>query len=255
MGQYGRALFYLNKARQISKSSPNTLAKVLNSLGSLLLEQEDHTAAQTYFDQSIAIYQSQRNEREEARVLLNSAVIKERQGHYDEALHLFQHTLERAKTTKMVDVQIAAGQGLGVVLTAKRDFPAALQAINQSLALARQVNARTREVELLWCAAQTYYEMQNYRESALLAEQAVTLARSLRLPKLAYLATATLGEAYAADDRVELAIATLKESIDQIEALRDKVAGRQEALHLFFENKVSPYQTLVRLLTKEGKNF
>jgi CHAT domain-containing protein len=231
------------------------LAKVINSLGSLLLDQEDYAAAETYFDQSIEIYRSQRNEREEARVLLNLAVIKERQGHYDEALHLFQQIMERAKSTKMVDVQIAAGQGLGVVLTAKRDFPAALQAINQSLALARQVNARTREAELLSCAAQTYYEMQNYRESASLAEQAVTLARSLRLPKLAYLATTTLGEAYAADDKVEPAIATLKESINQIEALRDKVAGRQEALQLFFEDKVSPYHTLVRLLTKEGKNF
>ena len=255
MGQYGRALFFLNQARQIAKRSPNTFAKVINSLGSLLLEQEDYAAAETYFDQSLRIYRSGGNEREEARVLLNLAVVKERQGHHDEALHLFEQTMDRAKSTKMVDVQIDAGQGLGVVLTAKQDFPNALQAINQSLALARQVNARTREVELLWCAAQTYYEMENYRESASLAEQAVTLARSLRLPKLAYLATATLGEAYAADDKVDLAIATLKESINQIEALRDKVAGRQEALHLFFENKVNPYQTLVRLLTRQGKNF
>lgn len=257
MGQYGLAFSYLNKARQISKSSgdPNSLANVINSFGSLLLEQEDYAAAQNYFDQSLAIYRSQGNEREETRVLLNLGVIKERQGYYDEALELFHHTMEAARKTRFLGVQIAAGQGLGIVLTAKRDFPNALQAINQSLELVRQVNVRTHEVELLWCAAQTYYEMQNYRESASLAEQAVTLARSLRLPKLTYLATAALGEAYAADDKVELAITTLKESINQIEALRNKVAGRQEALQFFFENKVNPYRTLVRLLTRQGQNF
>jgi len=257
MGQYGRALVYLNKARQISKSSgdPTTFANVINSLGSLFLEQDDYAAAQSYFNQSLAIYRSLRNEKEEARVLLNLAIIKQRQGHHDDALQLFNRTIEAATTAKLVDVQIAAGQGLGLVLTAKRDFPNALIAINQTLEIARRTNAKTREVELLWSAAQTYYEMQNYPESASLAEQALTLARSLRVPKLTYMATAALGEAYAADGKVESAITTLKESIDQIEALRNRVAGRQEGLQLFFENKVGPYHTLVKLLTEQGKNF
>ena len=37
--------------------------------------------------------------------------------------------------------------------------------------------------------------------------------------------------------------------------MRDQVAGRQEGRHLFFENKVGPYHTLVKLLTKQGRNF
>jgi len=48
------------------------------------------------------------------------------------------------------------------------------------------------------------------------------------------LATATLGETYAADHKVELAITTLKEAIDQIEELREQVVGRQESRQLFF---------------------
>ena len=117
------------------------------------------------------------------------------------------------------------------------------------------MNAKTREGELLWLAAQTYYAMQNYGESAALAEQALALARSLRLPKLTYLATAALGEAYAAGDKVDLAITTLKDAINQVEALRNRVSGRQEGRQLFFENKVGPYHILVQLLTKQGQNF
>src|SRR6185369_5987962 len=129
-----------------------------------------------------------------------------RQGRDNQALKFFDRTLESAKAAKLVDVQIAAGAGRGGVLTAKRDFPSALKAINESLELARRVNAKTREAELLWSAAQTYFAMREYGESAASAERALMAARSLGSSKLTYLATATLGEAYAADNKVELAI-------------------------------------------------
>src|SRR5215216_4913264 len=72
---------------------------------------------------------------------------------------------------------------------------------------------------------------------------------------LSSLASAALGEAYAADEKVELAITTLKDAITQMEELRDQVVGRQEGRHLFFENKVGPYHTLVKLLTRQDKSF
>jgi CHAT domain-containing protein len=192
---------------------------------------------------------------EEARVLLNLAILEQRQGRDDEALKLFERTLESAKAAKLVDVQIAAGVGLGGVLTAKRDFPNALKVINDNLELARRVNAKTREAELLWRAAHTYFAMHDYRESAAIAERALVTARSLQLPKLTYLATAALGEAYAADNKVDLAITTLTEAINQIEELREQVMGRLESRQLFFKNKVGPYRTMVKLLTQRGDNF
>lgn len=257
MGEYTHALSSLSKAHQVSRNSgdQNTRANIMSSQASVFLEQEDYVLAQKFFDASLAIYRSQGNAREEARVLLNLAVLEQRQGRDDEALKLFELTLKRANAAKLVDVQIAAGEGLGGVLTAKRDFPNALKAINENLELARRVDAKTREAELLWRAAQTYFAMHHYRESAASAEKALMAARSLQLPKLTCLATAALGEAYAADDKVELAITTLTEAINQIEALRDQVVGRLESRQLFFENKVGPYQTMVKLLTQQGNNF
>jgi CHAT domain-containing protein len=257
VGQYGQAFSYLNKAHQVSKSSgdQNTRANIMSSQASLFLEQEDYGAARTYFGAGLAIYRSLGKTRQEARVLLKLAVIRQHEGHYDEALQFFERSMERANITNLVDVQIEAGQGIAVVRTANRDFPDALKAINQSLELARRVNAKTREAELLWRAAQTYYAMQDYRESASLAEQALSLARSLRLPKLTYVATAALGEAYARDGQVDLAITTLNEAINQIEDSRDDATDRPESQYLFFENKLGPYHTLVRLLTDQGKDF
>lgn len=257
MGEYGRAFSALTKAHQVSRSSgdESTRAHIMSNQAALFLAQEDYAAAQKYFEASLGIYRSLGNTREEARVLLNLAVIDQRQGHDADALQLFQGSMERANAAKLVDVAIAAGQGLAVVFTTKHDFPNALKAINHSLELARRVNAKAREVELLWRAAQTYYAMGNYEESAAIAERALTLARSLRLPKLTYLAATALGEAYAADRKFELAITTLKEAINQVEEMRDQVAGRQESRQLFFENKLGPYHKLVELLTKQGNVF
>ena len=112
-----------------------------------------------------------------------------------------------------------------------------------------------RETELLWRTAQTYHQMQGYARAEQLAQDAVVLARAMRLPKLTFLATATLGDAYAANNKTELAVKTVKDSIDQLETLRDRVVGREEGLQLFFENKVGPYHSLVTLLTEQGKNL
>ena len=91
MGQYGRAFSHLTKAHQVSMSSgdQNTRANIMSSQASLFLDQEDYAAAQKHFKASLAIYGSLGNTRQEARVLLNLAIIEERQGHYENALPLF----------------------------------------------------------------------------------------------------------------------------------------------------------------------
>jgi CHAT domain-containing protein len=97
--------------------------------------------------------------------------------------------------------------------------------------------------------------MHDYARAEQFVDEAVALARAMHLPKLTFLATATLGDVYAANKKTELAIKTLKDSIEQLETLRDRVAGSEEGLELFFENKLGPYHSLVTLLSAQGKNF
>src|SRR5439155_8250791 len=86
-----------------------------------------------------------------------------------------------------------------------------------------------------------------------LAESALTLARASHLPKLTYLATTTLGESLAAQKKSDLAIETLKDAVQQLEALREHVAGTELETQLFLENKVASYNALVDLLIGQGR--
>lgn len=250
-----RALFYLTKAVEIVRTlnDKDMMASLRNSIGVLYTEQEDYAQAKAQFDQSLKIYSGENNQRETARVLLNLGVLEQRLGNYDEALSHFKLSFQRAEATKSIDVTIAAGEGIGVVLTAKKDFIGALESFNRSLGVARETKNKTRETELLWRSAQAYYEMRDYSHSTTLAESAVAMARSAHLPKLTYLATTSLGQSYAAQSRFELAIQTLKQAVQQIEAMRDEVAGREVESQIFLESKVASYHALVELLIKQGK--
>jgi CHAT domain-containing protein len=250
-----RALFYLNKAVEIvgTLNDKDMMASLRNSIGVLYTEQEDYAQAKAQFDQSLKIYRGENNQRETARVLLNLGVLEQRLGNYDEALSHFKLSLQGAEATKSIDVTIAAGEGIGVVLTAKKDFVGALESFNRSLAVAGETKNKTRQTELVWRSAQAYYEMRDYSHSTTLAESAVAMARSAHLPKLTYLATTSLGQSYEAQSRFELAIQTLKQAVQQSEVMREDVAGREVESQIFLESKVASYHALVDLLVKQGK--
>lgn len=252
-GDHVKALAALNSARQTATGEQ--IPKVLNSLGYLYMEQEDYAQADAQFRQTLEIYRDAKNQRGESRVLLNLGVVQQRQGNHEQALTLFTQSLGAATTTKSVEVEIAALEGIGVVLTAQSRFDDALKSLNKGLVIARESQDKTRQTELLWRTAQTYEQMRDYARAEQFAQDAVAFARAMHLLKLSFLATATLGDVYAANKKTELAIKTLKDSIDQLETLRDRVAGREEGLELFFENKLGPYHSLVTLLSAQGKNF
>src|SRR6185503_1205029 len=232
-GDHVKALAALNSARHTATGEQ--IPMVLNSLGYLYMEQEDYAQADAQFHQTLKIYRAAKNPRGESRVLLNLGVVQQRQGKHDEALTLFRQSLDAATATKVVEVEIAALEGIGVVMTGQSRFDDALKSLNKGLVIARESQDKTRQTELLWRTAQTYQQMQDYTRAEQFAQDAVAFARGLHLLKLSFLATATLGDVYAANKKTELAIKTLKDSIEQLETLRDRVAGSEEGLELFFE--------------------
>jgi CHAT domain-containing protein len=256
-GDNVQALAVLNKALVISKALKNQQqeASRLNDIGYLYMEQEDYAQARAKFKESLSIYRLLKNQREESRVLLNLGVIEQREARFDEALVHFHSSLETAKATDTFDVRIAAGEGIGVALTGKKDFVAALKVLDESLAFASKINDRTREAEVLWRSAEVRYEMGDFASSLQLAQKALDQARQVHSPKLVYLVTATIGQTYAALNKNELAIQTLKEAVALAEAMRDQVAGQDESQQLFFENKISSYNSLIKLLIEQGNTF
>src|ERR1051326_338136 len=255
IGDSTTGLACLNKALDIShhNSDARLTASLRNDIGYLYLEQEDYAQASAQFRESLKIYEAENNKRERGRVLLNLGVTEQRRSNYDDALRYFRLSIENATITGALDNQIAAYEGIGVVLSSQRDFAGAIESLKNGLALAKQTQNKTREAEILWRSAQAYYDQGNYSQSAELAESALKLACTSHLPKLRYLATTTLGESLAGQKKRDLAIETLKDAVQQLEALREHVAGSELETQLFLENKVASYNALVDLLIEQGE--
>jgi CHAT domain-containing protein/tetratricopeptide (TPR) repeat protein len=253
VGDHSKALAHLNIAFKTARGEQVPTA--LESMGSVYLEQEDYAQARAQTQQALKIYRASKNVAGEATAQLDLAVGEQRQANYDKALDLFRQSLEAATGTDLLDTKIAALEGIGVVLTGKRDLSQALKTLNDGLALACETNNKLRQTELLWRMAEAYVLTNDLQKAEQLCQEAVTLARAMRLAKLTYLTTATLGEIFAANHKTELALTTLKESVNEIESLRENVAGREEELQLFFKKALGPYHSLVKLLTQQGQTF
>lgn len=253
-GENPRALLLLSQALTIAQRLPyhDLTARILQSIGLLYLEQEDYAQAVHYFEQSLAAYHKSPNQTEATLVWQNLGVTYQRQGNYAQALESFQKSLSQAGLTDK-DVAITAQQGMGVVYREQGNFKAALEALAQGLALAKEIGDQTRIAEILWRKAEVYFDLHNYAEAAVLSEEALRIARSLRLPKLSYLTATTLGKAYIGQQKHALAANVLSQAIEQVETMRSQVVGREQGRQLFFEKKVTAYHALLELLIAQNK--
>src|SRR6185295_17660487 len=109
-GDHIKALQYLNSS--LKTATVGQIPNLLNSLGYLYMEQEDYAQANAQFEKSLKLYRSAKNQKEESRVLLNLGVVQQREGNHNEALNFFTQSLEAARATKLIDVQIAALEGV-----------------------------------------------------------------------------------------------------------------------------------------------
>jgi CHAT domain-containing protein len=257
MGENATALPVLQQAfGQALKLPQRELAlSILNSIGVLYLEQEDYEQAENRFRWALQGYQHRGHQAAATDVLLNLGVIAQRQGHASIAHDYFQQALQKATRFSKQEVMIAAGEGLGVVYREQGNYSAAQQVLEQSLALAKVLQDKTREAELLWRMSEVDLAQGTFTQAAELASQARQIARQQRLPKLSYLTAVALGQAYLRLKKLPEALAILNEATKELESLRTRVAGKAQERQLFLVNKVAAYHLQIELLLQQRKTL
>jgi CHAT domain-containing protein len=254
-GEHRAALRYFNQALEIAKTLKlkDKLASVLNSISVLYLEQNDYLKASEYANQSLSVYREIGDRYEIARLLANQGVINQRQAKYVDALKSFQESLQNSDDTDAPDLVIAAQEGMGAVYQEQGDYRAALEWLDKAMALAQKLGNQTRQAELLWRLGEAYYLKGDLTKAQTHSASAANLASQLRLPIISYLALTAQGKYHLAENNYDLAFKTLSQAIEQVESIRDRVAGQEQGRQLFFDNKVVTYNLLVELFIKQNR--
>ncbi|MBS1808818.1 MAG: CHAT domain-containing protein [Acidobacteria bacterium] len=257
LGENATAITFLHQALQFASKlpQPDLAANVQNSIGVLYLEQEDYEQAETWLQRALQCYQRSGNPTEATNAFLNLGVTAQRRSQFSLAHDFFQQALQQATRLNKQDVMLAAGEGLGVIQREQGNYAAALQTLEQSFSLAKAVQNKMREAELLWRIAEVHFAQGAFTQSVELALQAHQVARQQRLPKLTYLTAVTLGQAYLRLRKIPEASEILDEAARQLEALRTRVAGREQERQLFFQDKATAYHLQIELLLQQGKKL
>lgn len=124
---------------------------------------------------------------------------------------------------------------------------------NKGLTLAQKIGDKPLAAELLWRKAELYYARGDFSRASALADDAIGFATTLRLPVMTHLAFTTKGKASLSNNEPDRAAQALTQAVNQIETMRNHVAGGDQERQLFFENKVVPYNLMVELLVRQNK--
>jgi CHAT domain-containing protein/Tfp pilus assembly protein PilF len=253
-GDFAQALEYYERSLKLADElgDKSRYAGALNNIGQVFGQQGNHAQALDYFQRSLKLKEEIGEKVGIARALNNLGSTRASQGEYAEAVVYLQRSLKIKE-----EIEDKAGiaetlHNIGVLRYLQGDYEQSLEYNRRSLKLAEEMGYNHLIAYILQNMGDDYLRLAQYDQSVEVAERSSSLALSSDLGNVYWRARTTAGEARLALGQREAARRDLQEAIAAVEKLRGRVAGGQQDLSLFFEDKVSPYQTMVELLIAQN---
>lgn len=255
-GNYAEALEAFNQAIEIGEAVGNKtiIANSLNNIGNIYTAQGSYALALDYLKRSVPLKEELKDKIGLARSFGNIGIISSRQGDYAQALDYFKRSLALKEEAGAKADLSPTYNSIGMMKLEQGSFAEALENFNRALSISESVGDRSTMVDSLVNIAEAQRGLGNYQQSLATAERAASLAKELNAPESLWALSTIAGENYRALNQTEKARASFEEAISVIESLRSRVAGGEEEEQRFFENKVSPYQEMIKLLVAEGRS-
>jgi CHAT domain-containing protein len=151
------------------------------------------------------------------------------------------------------DLISKAHHNIGISFHLQRDYNQALEHYRQSLAIRDKLNDREGIADTRHNISITQAERGHFSGAVEFAEPAGALAKQIGKRELIWRIYTTLGRVRLALNQPDKAKEAFDEAIKAIEEMRANVAGGEQQLQAFFENKTAPYIGQVDLLLAQGR--
>lgn len=167
LGQYDKALAHLNLSLGMSRDINDVegVPYSLDEIGDVMLRKGEYDSAMKALLHSVRLTREQNLLVLEPKTLAKLATVHLHSGNYASALAYYDTTFSLHERTGnefgIAEVEL----GRGLVFIKQRKYEPAMAAINRSLALARQSNARTLEIRGYHTLSQLYELKQDFKNS------------------------------------------------------------------------------------------
>ncbi|MBD0369950.1 MAG: CHAT domain-containing protein [Pyrinomonadaceae bacterium] len=253
-GDFAQALEYYERSLKLADElgDKSRYAGTLNNIGQVFGLQGNHARALDYFQRSLKLKEELGEKVGIARALNNLGSTRASQGEYAEAVVYLQRSLKIKE-----EIEDKAGiaetlHNIAVLRYLQGDYEQSLEYNRRSLKLAEEMGYNHLIAYILQNMGDDYLRLAQYGQSVEFAERSSSLALSSDLANIYWRARTTAGKARLALGQREAARRDLQDAIAAIEKLRGQIAGGEQDLSLFFEDKVSPYQAMVDLLVAQN---
>jgi CHAT domain-containing protein/predicted negative regulator of RcsB-dependent stress response len=261
-GDYARALDYYERGLALAREVKDTKseANALSYIGNLYGEQGNYAQALAHLQSAHELLKARNDKDGIAMTLLNIGVIYRGEGDIARGLEYYRQGLKIYQELGSKSYIAAATSNVGGVYRELGDYAQALSHYEQALKMFESMDEKAHVASVLSSMAATYNLQGDYPKALEFAERASELARQMGRLLTYQEARTSAGTAALALKQTARARKAYEEAIAAIEAMREQVAGGEEARGRFFEKRVSPYQEMVRLLvgehnTAEALNF
>lgn len=214
-GQYDQAVDYARRALALSGriSNREEIASAYGTLASTYRDQNELMNSLESFQQSLAIYQEIGNKRDAAFTL----------------------------------------SALGDVLTRLHRYAGAQQVLEEAHHLGESLHLQVITAESLLGLAQLRYRQHRYRDAISGAADAAALMDRIENRPDLWLARTVVGQSWVELGKRARARQAFAQAINDIEALRDRVAGGHESRASFFSGALTPYHGMMALLVAQNR--
>ncbi|HEY5982381.1 MAG TPA: tetratricopeptide repeat protein [Anaerolineales bacterium] len=179
-GMYKDAIEHGEAGINLSRKQAALLdeASIMNTLGLVVLEMKNPSAARAYFEQSLSIFRNQDNVRGVSKVLANLGTVAGYQGHYGTALAYYEQSLRLTHEIGSRSGECARLGNMGWLSGLLGDYRKAQSYVEQSLQIAREIGDRRTEIYSLINLSSHEGAVGDLGSAIQHAEQGLALARS-----------------------------------------------------------------------------
>ena len=230
-----------------------SIAIALSTLGNIYFWGGEDERAEEYYRRSLALREGAADRTGLADVTSNLGVIQARNGRLAQAEEYYRRSLKLREEQRDEAGLARDLLNLGDLHRRRGEYADALESYRRGLALREKLGRQGDIAAALRNLAILHAERNEAALGAPLIERALPLARAAQRPELLWTVCHTAGVVYHGLNRPAEARAMYEEAISIIEALRARVAGGERQQERYFENKLPPYQEMVRLMIEQGR--
>lgn len=162
IGDYENALIIMNEAEDLVKANDYSLSKIQISKGSLFLLSGKYDDAEKYYNAGLESAKQSGNKKEEAKALINLAILDDQNGNVDEAKNKLKTSIQISEAIEDKEIEATALSELAVSYTYSGNVVEAKNNYEKSYEIFKELNHKERLSNLCANIAALYSQTGNY---------------------------------------------------------------------------------------------